>query len=84
MRDAAIDGISVDVVSPVELEAAIGVGMDRADGIAQRAADVDVDVGASHDHAGIVAAPGPDDVSDGRRGRRRAAYDGNNGDDRCD
>ena len=72
MRDPAIDRIRVDVVSPADLEPAISVRVDGADGVAEGAADVDVDVVAGDDQPGIVTAPGPGDIGDGRRGRGRA------------
>ena len=79
MRDPAIDWIRVDVVSPRHLKSTIRVGANRTDSIAERAADVDVDVVVADDEAGIVAAPGSDDVGDRRR-RRGGAGEG--GEDR--
>src|SRR5204863_9600644 len=51
---------------------------DRSDSIAERAADVDVNVGFIHNHAGIVAAPRPGkfgDVSRRRGGARQKGGD---------
>ena len=75
MGDTAIDWIRVDVVSPGGFEPAIRVGVDWAEGVAECAADVDVNVGVTHDQSGIVAAPRPDNFRD-VRGSSGGAGDG--------
>src|ERR1700737_5669982 len=75
MEDSAIDRIGIDVVGPGGFEPAIRVGVDWAEGIAEGAADVDVDVGVAHDQSGIVAAPCPDNFRD-VRGSSGGAGDG--------
>jgi hypothetical protein len=69
MVDAAIHRIRVDIVGPRGFEPAIRVGVNRADGIAECATDVDVHVGVSDNQPRIVTAPCPDNFGDARRGR---------------
>src|SRR5678815_5325878 len=52
MSDPAIDRVCIDVVSAARLEGSIRIGVDRTDGIAECAADVDVDIGAVDDQPG--------------------------------
>ena len=75
MCDATIDWIRVDVVSAGGFESAVGVGADWPNGIAERAADVDVDVGVADYQTGVVTAPGSDDIGDGCRGSGGARED---------
>jgi hypothetical protein len=67
MDNAAIDWISVDVVGASSFEAAVAVGSNPADGVAECAADVDMDMGVSDYQACIVAAPRSYELGDRRR-----------------
>jgi len=67
MVDAAIHRIRVDIVGPRGFEPAIGVGVNRADGIAECATDVDVHIGVVDNQPRIVTAPRPNDFGDARR-----------------
>src|SRR5437764_1289356 len=68
LRDPAFDCIGVDVVGASGLEPSGWISIDRTNCIGEGAAAVDVDVGAGHAHAGVVAAPGADAVSEPRPG----------------
>jgi len=74
--DAAVHRIGVDIVSAGRLEAAIGIGADRSDGVAECAADVDVDISEVDDESGVVAAPGALNIEIGCRRRRRCRAGG--------
>jgi hypothetical protein len=66
MVDTSIHRIRVDVVGPHGFEPAIRVGVNRADGIAECAPDVDVHIGVSDNQSGVVTAPSPDNFGDAR------------------
>ncbi len=66
MSNPAIHGIGIDVVSPGGLEAAVGVGVDWSDRVAEGAPDVDVDVGVADDQSRVVAAPRAGDFGNAR------------------
>jgi hypothetical protein len=77
MQNAAIDRVSVDVISADRLEVAVGIGADWPGRVAECAADVDVDVVEIDDEPGVVAAPGTGDLEICRsRSRRRACAGG--------
>src|SRR5438445_7020366 len=76
MQNAAINWVSVDVVGAGHFKAAIRVGADRTDRVAEGASDVDVDIVTADDHSSVVAAPGSDDIGDRRRGRGGAGHRG--------
>ena len=57
MFDTAVNRIRVDIVSADGLEVSIRVGGYRAVGVAQRAADVHVNIVKVDDEARIIAAP---------------------------
>lgn len=74
MFDATIHGVGIDVISARRFEVTVLIGAYRPGGVAECAADVDVDVVEVDNESGVVAAPGAlDHQIGGRCGRRGRA-----------
>src|SRR5205814_934993 len=66
--DSAIDRVCIDIVRPRSFEATIGIRLDRPDGVAESAADVDMDIGLVDDESGVLTTPRSGDLGDMSRG----------------